>query len=91
MQELEASWGRVLRVWWLMTWRSILGAIVIGGVAGGILGFVIGILQLPVEIIAVGGPILGAVIGLVWWVVVVRMALRKKYSDFRIALVPRTD
>ena len=41
MQELEATWGRVLRVWWLIVWRSILGAIVIGGVAGGILGFVV--------------------------------------------------
>jgi hypothetical protein len=25
---------------------------------------------------------------LLWWPVVVRMALRKRYRDFRIALVP---
>ena len=90
MEELEPTWGRAFRVWWLIVWRSLLGAVVFGAIVGGIFGFVIGILKLPVEIITVVSPILGAVIGLVWAVMVTRMALRKKYSDFRIALVPHS-
>jgi uncharacterized membrane protein len=91
MQELEPTWGRALRVWWLIVWRSMLGAIVFGAIVGGIFGFVVGILQLPAQIITTFAPLLGGSIGLVWAVMVTRMALRKRYSDFRIALVPRTD
>jgi hypothetical protein len=32
--------------------------------------------------------VLGAVIGALWGIVVVSMALKKRYGDFRIALVP---
>ena len=89
MQELEPTWPRVLSVWWLISWRGIVGAVLLGAAAGFVLGFVVALLQLPEQIITVGGGVMGGIIGLVWVVVVIRMALRKKYGDFRIALLPR--
>ena len=59
----------------------------IGGVLGFIVGFIFGVLRAPMEPWIPG--ILGGLGGLVWLVVVVRMAVRKQYRDFRIALVPR--
>jgi len=37
------------------------------------------------------GAILGLVIGILWYILVVRMALRKQYREFRLAIVARTD
>jgi hypothetical protein len=34
---------------------------------------------------------LGPVVGIVWATFVVRMALRKKYAGFRIALIPTAE
>jgi hypothetical protein len=33
MQELELTDGRIVRVWWLLTWRSFAGAFVGGFVS----------------------------------------------------------
>jgi hypothetical protein len=90
MQELDATWGRVLRIWWLFLWRSLIGAVLLGAIIGAVFGFIIGVLGLSHQIIAVGSPIIGAIVGSIWAVLVMRMALRKHYSDFRIVLVPRS-
>ncbi|HTT47497.1 MAG TPA: hypothetical protein VMG39_05765 [Pseudolabrys sp.] len=89
MQELEVTWGRTISIWWLFMWRSLLGALVFGFAIGAAIGFFVAILGLPREIITIASPLLGAVIGILWGVMVMRMALRKLYSDFRIVLVPR--
>ncbi len=89
MQELEPTWPRVVRVWWLISWRSMVGAMLLGEAAGFVLGIVVAPLHLPKQIGTVSGGVMGGIIGLVWFVVVIRMALRKKYGDFRIALLPR--
>ncbi|MGH6767636.1 MAG: hypothetical protein ACRECO_01300 [Xanthobacteraceae bacterium] len=89
MQELEPTWGRALSVWWLITWRSMLGAVVLGAIVGGIFGFIVAMAGGSPQLIGAVSPFLGMIVGLVWVIAVVRMALRKKYSGFRIALVPR--
>ena len=89
MQELEASWSRALRVWWLIMWRGSLGGLVFGAIAGFVLGFFGALAGMSLEMIQLASAILGGIIGIVWFVIVVRMALRKRYGDFRIALVPR--
>jgi uncharacterized MnhB-related membrane protein len=88
MQELEATWGRVIAICWLIIWRGTLGAMILGGVLGFIIGFVGAILGFAQEATALSA-IVGAIAGLAWYAFVVRMALRKHYKDFRIALVPR--
>ena len=89
MQQLEVTWGRVLRVWWLIFWRSTLGATVFGAIIGFVFGFVVAFTGLPRGLITTVSPILGAIIAIFWAMLVVRMALRKTYSDFQIMLVPR--
>ena len=102
MQELEATWGRAARVWWLIMWRGVLGAVLVGTVAGFVVGVVtaviilaiggtsVGMAQNPIYQIGIGlGAILGFVIGIFWYILVVRMALRKQYREFRLAIVPR--
>jgi uncharacterized protein DUF4339 len=89
MQELEIGAGMLARIYWLFVWRSFLGSIVIGFVIGFILGFVIGAFGGTKEQITIMGAGIGIVTGLVWSLVCLKMALKKKYSDFRIVLVPR--
>jgi uncharacterized membrane protein len=91
MQELEPTWARAISVWWLIIWRGVVGAGVIGGVVGFIIGFVGGAVGASATALSIGSSGAGLVIGTVWMVVVVRMALRKQYGDFRLALVPRSQ
>jgi hypothetical protein len=88
MQELDLTWGRSMRVWWLMVWRGAVGGIVFGVIVGAITGFVIAILQGSIQTITAVSATLGYIVGLVWSMFVVRMALAKRYKEFRIALVP---
>jgi hypothetical protein len=90
MQELEPTWGRVMSVWWLLAWRTMVGAFLLGAIAGGVFGFFAALANWPAETIQSGGTVLGGFIGALWGIVVVGMALKKKYSNFRIALVPVT-
>ena len=104
MQELEATFGRAASVWWLIVWRGILGAILVGTVVGFVVGIVTAVVVLatggtsdrlaenPTYQLGIGlGAILGFVIGIFWYILVVRMALRKQYREFRLAIVARTD
>jgi hypothetical protein len=34
MQELETTWPRVLAVWWLIIWRGLVGAFLLGVALG---------------------------------------------------------
>src|SRR5262245_3455450 len=89
MQELEVTWGRVISVWWLFAWRGLLGSVVIGAAVGfviGLAGFAAGISLQAVNNIS---TVAGAAVGLLWAIVVVRMALKKSYREFRVALIPR--
>jgi hypothetical protein len=89
MEELEPTWNRVLAVWWLIFWRSLVGSVVIGAIVGFIFGFVAAMLGISQTVIQQGASLLGGLVGLVWSLLVVSMALKKKYGDFRIALVRR--
>jgi len=89
MQELEPTWQRTFIVWWLIVWRGAAGAALSMAFVGAIFGFVAGITGVSMESIGFVIVILAALVGLLWTVVVVRMALRKQFSKFRIALLPR--
>ena len=89
MQELEISIGRLARIYWLFAWRSFLGSVLIGFVLGFIIGLVLSALGGTADRIRTISAGVGLVGGLIWSIVCLKMALRKKYSDFRIVLVPR--
>jgi hypothetical protein len=88
-QELEVNLGRLLRIYWLLIWRSVLGSLVIGFVLGFIVGLVLRVLGVPLTQIRTISGMVGIVGGAVWALFCLKMALEKKYRDFRIILVPR--
>lgn len=94
MQELEPTWERVVSVWWLVVWRGVLGALLIGAAVGFVIGvagtIAASMFGFPVEPVRQVSSVAGGIVGLGWGLVVVRMALEKRYKDFRIALVPVT-
>jgi hypothetical protein len=88
MQELDVTWSRALRVAWLVIWRTMLIAGVIGGLAGFVMGLGGQLAGLSRATISLAGLALGACIGYGSMIVAVRMGLRKRYREFRVALVP---
>ena len=87
MEEVELTWARLLAVVWLILWRGLAGGMGIGFVVGFIFGMAWFLAQhsQPPAAITLS---LGGLVGLIWYPFVIRMALRKKYKGFRIALVP---
>jgi hypothetical protein len=96
MQEAELTWGNVASVWWLFTWRLLALLIAMAALSLLIL------LVLTVLVMAVSKPTMEEamllshvrVLGLVLWfpasLLAIRMALKKRYRRFRIALIPQT-
>lgn len=87
MQELEVTWGRTLSVWWLI-WRWTAGGLILAGL--------IGVAQAGLEMSAASPEVakwlpsvVASILDAIWFVIVVRMALRKHCREFRIALLPR--
>jgi multisubunit Na+/H+ antiporter MnhE subunit len=58
-----------------------------GFIFGFIIGFIIGVLFGRYAWATTVANSLGAIVGLIWAVFVMRMALTKRYKDFRIAIV----
>ncbi len=87
-RDLEITWSRVLAVWWLITWRAaVLGTLVVL-VLGYVLGFAMGALGMDLRSIDLAGQIIGMAIYALALLVTVRMALKKRFGDFRVALLP---
>ncbi|USG60581.1 hypothetical protein NBZ79_15550 [Sneathiella marina] len=89
--ELEASWGRALRVWWAFFWRNLIAIVVAGliGAAGGFaIGFVMGMAGVESEIIKYFSSAFGLVIGVAISVVPVKLILNKNYGGFRLSIIP---
>jgi uncharacterized membrane protein YczE len=89
MSELDPTWPRIIAIWWLLMWRTGLGAVLMGFVIGffiGIMGVIYGV-ERPVVNLFVS--VVTFPIGMVWGAFVIRMAMKKKYRGFRIALVPQ--
>lgn len=86
MQDLEPSWDKVLRIAWLLTWRGLFGGLAIGFLLGYVVDLGLG-LAMGHILDRTAGAVMKLLVLLVWWPVVVRMALRKRYRDFRIVLI----
>jgi hypothetical protein len=91
MQELEPTWKRALSVWWLIVWRTFVGFLLLT-IASILLGdLLVAIIGDGSETLSVVAAVIVWVLSIVWGVVVVRMALRKTYSDFRLALISTVE
>jgi len=87
MQENEVSLDKVLCIAWLLTWRGLFGGVAIGFLLGYIIDLGLG-LSLGKVLDPSASALMKLVVLLVWWPFVVRMALNKRYRDFRIVLIP---
>jgi hypothetical protein len=86
MREIQPGWSEILRITWLLIWRAMLG--------GFAMGFVLGIIVNMTALYAFGtmlgsetNLVIGLMVAILWWPQVVRMALRKRFKGFRLALV----
>ncbi len=89
MKEFDVTWARVLRVWWLIAWRAGLGGTIIAFALAFLIGELGVRLGLSFERVYLVGTIIAWLAVLAWGLVVVRMALEKKYGEFRLALVSK--
>lgn len=87
MNEVEVTWGRTVKVWWSLIWRTILFC----SLAGFAVGFIIGFLGPVVGISRESAPLYsmlgGFVVGIPVAIWIVRTVLRTPFSDFRLALI----
>ncbi len=86
-REIGADWSHALSVWWLLIWRGLVGVILALFAVGIVVGIVQVIIGISHDSVGTPGGIAGLFLGLAVGVFVVRMALRKKYNSFRIALI----
>ena len=92
--ELEITWKRCFRVWWSYVWRNLI-AIVVSMIAGGILGFglglILGIAGFSVETIQIVVTPIGFILGLLISVVPMKMILGKDFGEFRLVLLQKSQ
>lgn len=86
MGEIEPGWNEVVRITWFLIWRAVLGGFVMGFVLGLIVnltaGYAFGMMMRSEVNLAIG-----LAVALLWWPMVVRMALKKRFHGFRLALI----
>jgi hypothetical protein len=90
MQELELTPAWIESVWWLIAWRAMVGGWIIALVLAFLIGEVGARAGIAFEPVAAFATIVAWLAALAWGFVVVRMALRKRYGEFRLALIKKT-
>jgi len=83
----ELTWKRTASIWWLLTWRTLVGSLFLGVVFGAIAGVIAGLLGHG-EDGGFWGGVAGQFAALVVFPFVLRMGLRKQYKTFSIKIVP---
>lgn len=87
MKFVEVTWKRALKVWWSLMWRGLLFGFLGGAIVGFILGFIMGIARVDPNTIKAVCQIAGYIVSLLIGIAVTKIVLKKRYSDFRIALI----
>jgi hypothetical protein len=84
---VEVTWERAFKVWWSLMWRGMLFGFLGGFVISFVLGSVMTIAGLSPETIQGVCRIAGAIVGIPIGIAVTKIVLKKKYSDFKVALI----
>jgi hypothetical protein len=90
LQELEITWERITRVWWLLVWRGLLGGWILAVALAFLVGEAGGRLGIDFPTVAAVATALSWLAGLAWGLFVVKMALKKHYKEFRLTLVKKS-
>ena len=83
----EVTWGRALKVWWSLFWRTLLASMLVGALVGAVIGFLMGLAGLGVDVIIPVTQCAGALVSIPVAVWMMHHVLRLRWSDFRIVLV----
>ncbi|WP_028318079.1 hypothetical protein [Desulfobulbus elongatus] len=90
--EVEITWGRIIRVWWAYLWRNLI-AVILAAITGWIIGFILGFIMGAMGIAPTTSQIvtapLGALFGLAFSVIPMKMILGKDFGQFRLVLVSK--
>ena len=95
---LEPDSGRVIRIWWALVWRTIVGIVggallasgvaFIGGLFLGLVGAVLGLPGGPVTVISNAfGAVMTILFAVGATIVAVGLVLRKEFRGFRVVLL----
>lgn len=86
--EIEPTWGIALCIWWVWLWRTMLWAVVLGAVLGGIAGVFGHLLGMPPQGIRGVGNLLGVLVGIFVGIRVLKKnVLSYRGKGFRIAIL----
>ena len=87
MQELEPTWQRAMSVWWLILWRGLVGSLALSIAIVALVDALAALIGIESKALNLMGALVVWLGSIIWGVAVVRMALQKKYRDFRLALI----
>src|SRR5215471_13380981 len=65
----EPTWQRAISVWWLISWRGIIGSAIIGFVAGLAIQLVGSVAGVNEEAIKFTSTVVGTLLGFVWVII----------------------
>lgn len=89
VESIQVTWMRAFKVWWSWIWRNLLFSVLAAAGVGTVLGFLMGLANVESEIIKNVCIIAGYIVFVPIGVAVTKLVLRKHYSDFKIALLPK--
>ena len=85
-QNADITWGMAARVWWSLTWRTLVFIFPVVFVFSFILGVVMAMAGIPREPYALAVQLAGASIGLIVNIWIIKRLLSKRYSNFSITV-----
>lgn len=89
----QATWLRVLQLWWSLAWRNVIAAAVvyIGGFFLSLLNYYLLLLVggLPATLVRVVSISAAAVLGFAIGLIPLKLVLQREYGDFHLALMSK--
>ena len=88
--ELDATWGRSIRIWWGFLWRYALSTVIVlifGLPVAILMGTLLGLSSVSPETASTIGSVVGAIAVLFCPLLAIKMLLNRNYGEFRLAIV----
>ncbi len=88
--EVQATWGRAVRVWWAFLWRNLLAviaAVLMGAIVGGIIGAILGAMGVTADTVRLVTAPIGGIMGLLISIIPIKLILNKDFGEFRLVLL----
>ena len=75
-----------LSIWWAWGWRAIVGGVILGGLGGGVVGFLLGLLGAGITVIVIMSGVTGLVIGMAVSLWAGEVALSKTHCGYELRM-----